>query len=76
MKLYAARYWSDSKNYEIACYKSRKEADECPHDHIMSFTKSQWKKMGCRVPKGKYPANDYYSSSEEVMAVELIAKAM
>ncbi len=73
MKLYASRYWSDSKNYDIVCYKSEKLAKECPHDYEFQFTPAEWRKMKCRVPKGKYPANDY-SPSDEVMVVELTAK--
>jgi homoaconitase/3-isopropylmalate dehydratase large subunit len=65
MKLWAAKYYLDSSEteYDIVLYESKKIAQEGPHDYIMNFTKSQWKKMGCRLPR-----------KMENMAIELIAK--
>lgn len=64
MKLYAARYeYAGPTSYEIVLYESKKMAENCPHDYILSFTKKQWKKMGCRLPK-----------KDENMVVELTAK--
>ena len=65
MKVFAARYFWDTteKDYEIVIYENKKMSEECPHDYLLAFNKSQWRKMGCRVPK-----------KEEVMAVEIIAR--
>lgn len=64
MKLWAARYWDydGSKDYEIVLYSSKREADEDPHSYMLSFSRSEWRRMKCRVPK-----------DEEALAVELTA---
>lgn len=53
MRVFAARYFMDSseRDYEIVVYKEEAEAEEAPHDYWLSFTKKEWRKMGCRVPK-------------------------
>lgn len=54
MKLFAARYWADDSEmgaYEIVLYESAEMSEEQPHDYLFSFTRQQWRKMGCRVPK-------------------------
>lgn len=64
MKAFAARYENTGPtDYEIVIYENEKMAEENPHDYLLSFTKSQWRKMGCRAPK-----------KNENMAVELTAK--
>lgn len=54
MKTYfAARYYysTDPKSgFEIALYDSRRMSEECPHDYILSFSRSNWKALGCRLP--------------------------
>jgi hypothetical protein len=75
MKVYAARYWLSPKDYDIYCYPSRRAAEVAPHDSEIFFTCAQWKKMGCRIPKGKYPPSCNDSTcSGEVIAVEISAR--
>ena len=73
MRLYAARYWLSREDYEIYCYPSRRAAEVTPHDSEIFFTLAQWRRLGCRVPKGKYLPNDS-TYSGEVIAVEISAR--
>jgi len=54
MKCVAARYYNRDGTrspWDVVIYESMCEAENCPHDWFMLFTRKQWRKMGCRVPK-------------------------
>ena len=54
MKRVAARYYNNDGTrspWDVVIYESMYEAENCPHDWFMLFTRKQWREMCCRAPK-------------------------
>lgn len=73
MIVYVARYWNDSRNYNIVVYKTRRLAEKRPHDWFLMFSRSEWRKMGCRVPKETFK-QCLEGDKGEIMKIQLVAK--